>query len=77
MERLQKYLDRYHGVRFSHAYLNHEVDGQLRTAVQLQVLQKHASPKLRPLVDTGLAMAERNLEEATQIMDQLHPAERR
>jgi hypothetical protein len=73
-QRLQQYLDRYHGARFAHAYLNHEVDGQLRTAVQLHILQKYSSPKLRPLLDQGLAMAEKSFEKATQIMDQLHGA---
>jgi predicted outer membrane protein len=68
---LKQYLDKYYGVAFDRAYLSHEIDGQLRTVAQLEVLQKHASPRLEPLIDEGIAMARQNLAQAGQLAWQL------
>jgi predicted outer membrane protein len=65
---LKQQLGRYHGAEFDQAYVGFQMASRTQAAAQLRVLEKYASPKLRPFIAQRLEVAERNLRRTVKLM---------
>jgi hypothetical protein len=71
----QQELSRHEGRDFDQGFMGQQLMAHMEMVDKLSVLKNHASPQLQQVIDSELQMAQKHLQEARQIMEQMKDSE--